>query len=321
MVASPLPAREAIAARPAPRAAVAVVHWGHGGDVMRCLRAVAGSTFPAQPLIVVDNGTGTLSMADVTAAAPGAVLITLPENIGFSGGSNIAIERALAEGADYVLLLNNDATLEPDCLGELVRVASSMPRVGAVGAKVLSATDSATIWAAYGRLTYRAALVKLVGQGEADSQRFNEVCEVDCVPGCSMLLSRAAIAEIGLLDDRFFAYHEDVDWCTSVRQRGWRVLFAPAARVIHLGEASLSNGNGSANPARYLSARNTMLFARKHAGAREWLRLGITIGGSLAREYVRGRRRGDTRIVTLLARGYVDGLLGREVPYRSFGLR
>jgi hypothetical protein len=301
-------------------AAVVVLHWGDKADTLACLRSVAASVVPARPLVVVDNGTGQLSTDEVVAAARDAELITLPENAGFAGGSNVAIGRALSTGAEWVLLLNNDATLAPDCLGELMRVARLRPRVAAVGAKVLSASDPTRLWAAYGRLTYRAALIELVGRDQPDDSAFDEVCEVDWVPGCAMLLARPALQDIGFLDEAFFAYHEDVDWCTAARARGWRILFAPGARVVHRGEGSLA-GRGAANPARYLSARNTILFARKHASAAQWLRLTATVLGSLPLEALRAWRRGEPRVASLLLRGYRDGLLRRDVPHRALGLR
>ena len=297
-----------------------VLHWGDKAPTLACLRSVARSLLSPRPLLVVDNGTGALARDEVVEAAPGAELIALPENLGFAGGCNVAIRRALAVGAASVVLLNNDATLDSGCLAELVRVANSAPAVGAVGAKVLSAADPAVLWLAWGRLTWRAALVEFVGQGQPDGPRFNVVREVDWVPGCAMLLTRAALERVGLFDERFFAYHEDVDWCTSARSLGFRILFAPAARVIHHGEGSLAP-RGPANPARYLSARNTILFARKHAGASEWLRLALTIGASLPLELLRRRRPDDRRVLALLLRGYLDGVLGRELPLRALGLR
>jgi GT2 family glycosyltransferase len=302
------------------RAAVVVVHWGSRSNTLTCLRSVGESTLRPSPLVVVDNGTGTLTPENVTSAEPHAILLSLPENLGFGGGTNVGIRRALAEGANYVLLLNNDALLAPGCLAALVRVARRGPRIAAVGAKVLAMRQPNMLWMAYGRLTYRAALVQLVGQGEIDEQQFNEVCEVDFVGGCSMLMTREAIEEVGLLDDRFFAYHEDLDWCTTARRRGFRILYAPDAEIAHQGEGSLGE-NGEANAARYLSARNAVLFAKKHATLREWLRLSVTVGFSLPRAYLRGWRNGDTGTVRLLALGYRDGLLGRDVPYRLLGLR
>jgi GT2 family glycosyltransferase len=304
--------------RAGPRVAVAVVHWGGKADTLGCVQSVAGSTLPADPLLVIDNGTGMLTAAEITAVAPGAVFIAVPENLGFAGAVNLAIRHALGVGVEFVMLLNNDATLEPDCLGELVRVAASMPRIGAVGAKVLSTADPSRLWMAYGRLTYRAALVEAVGKGEPDGPVFSQIREVDSVPGCGMLLTRAALETVGLLDDEFFAYHEDLDWCTAARRRGFRIVFAPAARVVHQGGASLAANN---DPVYYLAARNTVLFARKHASVREWGRLIVTVAGSLLLECVRRERRVSARQWRWLVRGYRDGLLARTVPLDRLGLR
>ena len=296
-----------------------VLHWGAAADTLACLRSIAASRFPARPLIVVDNGTGALAAADVAVAAPGAELVRLDENRGYAGGNNAGIRRALDAGAAFVVLVNNDAIVDATCLDELVRVAvAAGARAGAVGAKVLSAAEPGRLWMAYGRLTYRAALVERVGAGEPDGPRYGVVRDADWVSGCVLLLTRPALEDVGLLDERFFAYHEDVDWCTSARARGWRILFAPAARVVHRGGASLAE-RGAARTVRYLSARNTVLFARKHARARDWVRLALTIGASLPLEVL--RRGADADDLRLLVRGYVDGLLGREPPYAALGLR
>src|SRR5262249_21268358 len=164
------------------------------------------------------------------------------------------------------------------------------------------------------------ALVERVGRGDPDGPPFDRVREVEWVPGCAMLLARDALEAVGGLDERFFAYHEDVDWCVSARARGFRVLFAPEARVIHRGEGSLA-GRGPANPARSLSARNTVLFARKHGGPLQWLLLATSIAASLPLEALRARRRDEGAVVGLLWRGYRDGLLARDLPLRALGLR
>jgi GT2 family glycosyltransferase len=300
------------------RAAVVVVHWGEKSDTLACLSSVGASLPAPLAVIVVDNGTGALAPDEVTRIVPGADLVRLPENLGFAGGSNVGVRRALAAGAASVLLLNNDAVLDPDTLAELERVAARA-QTAAVGAKVFSAEDPTRLWATYGRLTYRAALVELPGAGLPDGPEFAAVREVDWVPGCAMLLTREAIESIGLLDELFFAYHEDLDWCTSAREAGFKILFAPGARVVHRGGGSLA-AQGPASAVRYLSARNTILFARKHAGAGDWLRLGTTITTSLARAWWQGSAGGDA-VVRLLFRGYRDGLLGAPLPYRSLGLR
>ena len=299
--------------------AVSVLHWGAKADTVCCLASVATSQPPPDWLFVLDNGTGALGEAEVEAAAPGAVLLRTPENLGFAGGHDLVIRRALDAGATHVLLLNNDATLEPGCLAALLR-ESAAPRIAAVGAKVLAADHPGTLWQAWGRVTWRAALVERVGRGARDGPPFDAVREVEWVPGCAMLLAREALETVGPLDERFFAYHEDVDWCASARAAGFRVLFAPEARVVHRGEGSLA-GRGPANPARYLSARNTVLFARKHGGPMQWLTLSATIAASLPVEALRGWTRGDTGVARLLWQGYRDGLLGRTLPLRALRLR
>jgi len=299
--------------------AVSVLHWGAKADTLRCLASVATSRLPPAWLFVLDNGTGSLAEAEVEHAAPGSVLLRAPENLGFAGGHNLVMRRALDAGATHVLLLNNDATVEPGCLGALVHVAAG-PRVAAVGAKVLAAADPATLWLAWGRVTWRAALVERVGRGAPDGPPYDEVREVEWVPGCAMLLAREALETVGLLDERYFAYHEDVDWCASARVAGFRVLFAPDARVVHRGEGSLA-GRGPANPARYLSARNTVLFARKHGRPAQWASLAATIAASLPLEALRSWRAGHVAVAGLLWRGYRDGLLGRPLPLRDLGLR
>jgi GT2 family glycosyltransferase len=297
-----------------------VLHWGAVAHTLACLRSLAASTRRPTLLLVIDNGTRALDATAVAAAAPGAVLLALRENRGFAGGSNEGIRRALAQGASSVLLLNNDATVAPDCLAELVRVADAEPDVAAVGAKVLRADAPDVLWAAWERVTWRAALVEQVGRGAPDGPAYSAVRAVDAVPGCAMLLTRRALERVGLLDETFFAYHEDVDWCVRARAAGFRVLFAPGARVFHRGEGSLAD-RGRANPARYLSARNTILFARKHGRLRDWARLAMTIGASLPVAALTQRWHGERGVVRLLLRGYRDGLLGRDVPLDALGLR
>ena len=298
---------------------VVVLHFGDPEDTRACLRSLAGSHQPAAPLVVVDNGTRTLTAADVTALVPAAQFLALPENLGFAGGCNVGLRRALAAGAESVVLLNNDAQVAPDCL-EALRQAADGSRVAAVGAKVLSATDPSRLWAAWGNLTWRAALVEMVGRGEPDGPRFNTTHDVDTVPGTVMLLTRAALDDVGFFDERFFAYHEDLDWCTRARARGWRICFAPNARATHRGEGSFAV-RGHATPARYLAARNSVLFARKHGNFGQRLQLALTVGLSLPLASFQLRRRGQGDAAALLVRGYWDGVLGRDVPYERLGLR
>jgi GT2 family glycosyltransferase len=135
-----------------------------------------------------------------------------------------------------------------------------------------------------------------------------------------VLLARSALERTGLFDEAFFAYLEDVDLCVRARAAGFRVVFAPAAIVYHKMHAS-TGGPGYVTARQYLVARNTVLFARKHASARERVRLVAWIVGTLpfqlARRFVRREHHG----VILKIRGYLDGLRNRPLPLGELGLQ
>jgi len=195
-----------------------------------------------------------------------------------------------------------------------------VPRVAAVGAKVLAADDPATLWLAWGRVTWRAALVERVGRGAPDGPPYDQVREVEWVPGCAMLLAREALEVVGFLDERFFAYHEDVDWCTTARERGWRVLFNPASVLRHRGNQTLG-GPGYVSARKYLSARSTVLFARKHASRLQHVKLWTSILVTLPFVFLRRLASGEAGGVWLKVRGWLDGLRDREPPFGALGLR
>src|SRR5262249_39404424 len=146
-----------------------------------------------------------------------------------------AITDALARGADYVLLLNNDTELHPDLLDELVHVARTDARIGAVGSKNIMMEDHQTVWGAYGEVRYHWKLVELIGPRQPDGPEFSCVKDVDWVIGNGVMLSRAAAETVGGFDESFFGYHEDVDWCERARRAGFRVVYDGRAIIYHKG--------------------------------------------------------------------------------------
>jgi GT2 family glycosyltransferase len=172
----------------------------------------------------------------------------------------------------------------------------------------------------YGSVTYRQSLIALAGWGEPDRGQYDTKRDVEWVPGCALLLARAALERVGLFDERFFAYHEDVDWCTSARERGWRVVFAPEAVVKHRGNRTLG-GAVYTSPRKYLSARSTVLFARKHATAAQKLKLAASIVLTLPFVFLRRLVTGEAGGVVLKVRGWLDGLRDRDPPFEALGLR
>jgi len=295
-----------------------VVHWQDPLDTLGCVESLLGE--PGVEVVVVDNGSPE-PVADLLARrAPGVACLRSPENRGYAGGANLGIRAALARGARTVLLLNNDARVRPGATAAACRVLDADPRVAVVGPKVLTREDPGTLWLAWGRVTWRQSLVELCGADVPDGPEWSTERDVDWIAGCAMWMPATALTHIGLLDETFFAYHEEVDWCTRARRRGLRVVYCPDAVVTHTGRGTVG-GTRSVRIRKYFGARNTILFARKHAGTREWAKLALFLGALLPLQLLWHLPRGDAGEVWLKLRGVADALANRPPPFAELGLR
>jgi GT2 family glycosyltransferase len=305
---------------PLPSVAVIVLNWNGTADTMECLSSVVRADYPRCEIIVVDNGSSPSPADRIRTDFPSVTYVATPQNLGYAGGNNIGIRYALEHEHDYAFVLNNDTVVAPDFLTAAVRVAGSDARIAAVGGKVLLYDDPGTVWVTYGRLTFRKGLVHLIGYLQRDDGRFEQRRDVQWVPGVAMLLRGTAIQQIGLFDETFFAYHEDVDWCTRARRGGWRVVYTPDVRVLHKAHRS-SGGSGFVTPRQYLAGRNMVLFVRKHARwyqAVQFLLFQVT---TLPLQFLWRWLRGERRGVVLKVRGMLDALRGRPLPLQELGLR
>lgn len=301
------------------RVFIVIPMWNQVELTQRCLRSLRQLSPPAADVIVVDNGSEPDPRAALETAFPGITVLRFDCNRGFAGGCNAGIRHALASGADAVLLLNNDTTAEPRLLADLTAALEAAPEIGAAGAKTLTDEEPPRIHAAYGVLTFHGSLVRIEGWLEPDLTKFNEPCDVDMASGSALLLRREALEAVGLLDEEFFAYHEDVDWCARARHLGWRIRYVPSAIVYHRMHAS--TGGGYDSPINYLIARNAVLFLRKNASAAETAKYCFYLAGNLLKELVFRWRRGELRGYVLRLRGLRDGVLRRPLPLEDLGLR
>lgn len=300
------------------RVTAVIVHWQDADDTLGCVESVRAQ--PGIDVVVVDNGSPEPIGVRLAAAAPGAVCVRTPENLGYAGGANVGIRAALDGGAEVVLLLNNDARLRAGASSAALSVLASDGRVAAVGPKVLSREDPSRLWLAWGEVTWRQSLVALVGAGAPDGPAYGRTRDVDWIAGCAMWMRKGALDALGLLDEAFFAYHEEVDWCARAREGGWRVVYCPDAVVTHTGRG------GSRNPRsirirKYFAARNTILYARKHGGAAERLKLAGFLAATLPLQLLWHLPRGTAGEVWLKVRGMRDALAARRPPYEELGLR
>jgi GT2 family glycosyltransferase len=249
-----------------------VLNWNGGEDTLAALASLEGIQ-----AICVDNGSTDGSDRLVEQQFPNVELLRAGANHGFAGGNNIGIRRALALGADWVLLLNNDAVAEAGLASALDRAARARPDAGLLACKVLS-EDGTTVQYAGARFN------KWLGySGRVQTSGPDELRDVARADGAAMAVSRAAVEQAGLLDLELFAYVEDVEWSLRIRRAGFAVVFVPDARARHKGSAATGGRASTTN--LYYSARNTIVVSERHAplprGIRAFRR-GVVVGAHLA---------------------------------------
>ena len=199
-------------------------------------------------------------------------------NLGYAGGNNFGIKKALNEGADFIFLLNNDTTLDKNCLIQLVKVATLIDQSGILGPRIYFAPGyefhqdrysplqrGKVIWYAGGKIDWKNVLAAHRGVDQVNKGRFNKVQETDFVTGCAIFIKKEVFEKIGLLNSDYFLYLEDNDLCQRARRAGFRVLYVPEAIVWHANAGSSEVG-GTLHD--YYFTRNRMLFGMKYAPLR-----------------------------------------------------
>lgn len=227
---------------------IIIVTWNVKEDVVRCLRSLPEARGELRLEVwVVDNGSSDGSVEAVRRQFPQVHLIANPQNLGFARANNQALRQARGR---YILLLNPDTVVHEGALERMVRFMDRHPQVGVLGPQLLNPDGSLQYscrrFPSLGAMLFRGTwLGDLVPRTRFEQEYLmadwphDEPREVDWVSGAAMVVRRAALREVGPLDERFFMYCEDMDWCARFWERGWKVMYFPGAQVTHfLGRSS-----------------------------------------------------------------------------------
>jgi GT2 family glycosyltransferase len=241
-----------------------VLSWNGREETLACLDALAAATGEEDAVIVVDNGSHDGSPEAVAAAHPEVTLLRNDRNLGFAGGNNVGIRHALEAGAQWVVLINNDAEVDPGALGALRAAAARHPGAGILAGKLFFREPAGRIWFAGQRfwpaLGYSG---RPRGYGKPDAPEYRAEGPTERAAGAFMAISRAAIDAVGLLDEELFAYVEDVDWSLKVREAGFEVVLIPDAIARH-GVSASTGGERASTHALYYGVRNTVVVSERH---------------------------------------------------------
>jgi GT2 family glycosyltransferase len=244
-----------------PKVSIIILNWNGYDDTKECLGSVGQIDYPDYDVIVVDNGSKDGSVEKLEKGFPSVFFIKNPVNLGFTGGNNVGMREALKADPDYILLLNNDTTVDRSMLSELVKAAESDENIGIAGPKIYFYSDPQVIWSAGTRrdIFMRS---KHIGYGEKDAGQYSEVKDVAEVTGCAMLIRRRVIEKIGMLNEDYFRTGEDTEFCLRARRAGFRIVFAPGSRMWH--KVSMSTGGENSPSNVYYSRRNALYLAQKY---------------------------------------------------------
>ena len=248
------------------RLTVIVLSWNGLALTRDTLASLATCRLPEDwtlHTLVVDNASSDGSPQMVRDEFPAAELMALGDNRRFAGGNNAGLAHALAHGADAVMLLNNDVMADPDLLVKLLAALAENPRAGAAAPLIYFAPPSDRIWYAGGRCTPWLAHSSHRAIRERDHGQFRSVERTGYLTGCCLLATAEAWRRVGALDERYFIYAEDADWCLRARAAGYELLFVPTARLWH--RVSASSG-GAMNPWKvYQRLRANLTLWSRHA--------------------------------------------------------
>lgn len=296
------------------KVSVVILNWNRAKDTIECLRSVNRARVKGIELsiLVVDNHSTDDSVDRIgqqTSNIKHLQIIRNNSNLGFAEGNNVGIKKALNDGANYVLVLNNDTLVDRDMIMELVKVFDNDSSACAVSPKIYFAPGfefhkdryskrnlGRVVWYAGGKMDWNNIYGSNMGVDEVDRGQFDKLTETDFATGACTMFRASALKQIGLYSEQYFMYSEDLELSQRMKNEGLKVMYAPKAVMWHKVAQSSAIG-GQLND--YFTTRNRLIFADKYASmrtkfalfrenirlllfGREWQKIGI-------RDYYLGR--------------------------------
>ncbi len=274
-------------------------------DLLACLGSLDKPGLLNEKVIVVDNASQDATREKVRSLFPSITMIEIERNLGATGASNIGFERALQEGADFILRLDSDTVVAPDFLQILLKFAADHPAGGLFSPKIYYYDQPDIIWYAGARASGWHFGVFQEQRGKHDSPNNSQPIQTDYIWAAAMLIRAEVLKKAGKFDADFLVYHEELDFCRRVKQAGYDLWLVPDAKVWH------KVGTQIENPWRaYQWNRSKMLFYRKHArnGLHRLFLILYAFGYVAIRGIIKRRGAGNRGPFKDALRGLWDGL-------------
>lgn len=262
--------------------AIILVNYNGFNDTVDCVRSILESKYKEYKIILVHNGSEDKEkILQNRLLNVNTDIIISEKNLGFSGGNNIGILYAKDKyDPEYYLLLNNDTVILEDTLSELIAHSDVIEKTGLVTGKIFYYSKPKTTWYAGGIFNYHTGIADQPLSGISESCEKNGCVEVTFATGCVMLLHKKVIEKIGLLNEEYFLYAEDTDYCCRMMQAGYKIVYVPDAIIYH--KVSASAGKQSIMQQYYMMRNNCYIIQKYckfpiYGYVRKWYRVGREI--------------------------------------------
>jgi hypothetical protein len=309
------------------KTAVVLLNYNNVTDTTHCVNSLLALSEPVQ-IILVDNASTEKGIEEIAALSPQIELIQSDANLGFGRGNNLGIRWALQHtDCDYIFVLNNDTTVEPDVVSQLESFMDSHKDIGVAAPRILMMETNDCLWYGGGYIYWPKGSARAPGyRGPANSATAMEERDVSFASGCAMFIRRKVFEEIGGFDPRYFMYEEDVELCLRIQAANWKIRYLPSAVIWHRGQGSTRAGKQKFlsiqdpnNPKlaffTYHITRNKLLNMATHASGKNmlmfWSIFPFHLGLSVAKFAVHGR----WDAIAAAAKGVGAFLKDRKTPF------
>jgi len=242
---------------------IILVNYNGADDTIECINSIKKISYSNYEIIVVDNCStdNSVSVLENFSLEADFTLIKSDKNEGFSAGNNIGIKEVIKKDFDYILLLNNDTLVSPDFLDKLINGFDCSSKCGVTISKIYYEKDRDLLWYDGGSLSLKTARTKHWHYHQKDTYEVRQPQRVSFATGCCMCLSKKLIENVGFLDEDYFLYEEDADYCCRILAAGYDIYYIPDSVIYH----KVSSSTGKSSPlSQYYAVRNKYLLIRKN---------------------------------------------------------
>lgn len=244
------------------RVIVLILNWNKPDDTIECIESCQKIDYDNYEILLVDNLSDDDSIPRIKACFPRLNILIAPGNLGYAGGNNLGIRQALSMGADYILLLNNDTTVDKNVLSELIVAVKSLPEAGIIAPKVLYYDDPGVINSLGTDIDWFRLRPKVGDCNQKDNASLSVPIQRSVLLGCGLFLPAKTLRRVGLMEDKFFIFHEEADWCYRCLRAGLKNWVVPSAVIYHKASKTMREFSVLTH---YYSSRNFLLFAKRNA--------------------------------------------------------